>query len=408
MYLTNVTTTGWSNRHRLFAFCLLLICFHFQLTSAGLFGGKNPSIRQETVYMDTSTNHINPDKVTAPNEITSSVRSVPNTSSLYDKNLEGIGFIIDVPCVGPPRPSSMSTSQRLPYFRIALVALKNCSLDWQVIYAQNSQAQGAIIYSESGDIDLDHVHFSIPIVIPVFVVGSEKGHQMAQDIIDTQQQQHAGVSNILKKQIRFKMQPSERTLPSVWEFTLIIVVVLLFLSLAISVAMHCHLYRLRRNYALRNNIPDSTEMMVIHKSGLDRFPIKVWHPKGDLHALSSHGKIENSQHCALVMEPPPAYDPQNMLPPPPFKSEDEESAQSVCPICLDDFIIGDEIRELPCCHHYHVECIDPWLTTKSGTCPMCKLAISSDLTPAYLPPEHSSWWYSIGATIFAPCMIICR
>ncbi|CAB5367869.1 unnamed protein product [Rhizophagus irregularis] len=27
---------------------------------------------------------------------------------------------------------------------------------------------------------------------------------------------------------------------------------------------------------------------------------------------------------------------------------------------------------LPCKHWYHVECIDPWLTTKSSSCPLCK------------------------------------
>ncbi|CAG8432862.1 7350_t:CDS:2 [Diversispora eburnea] len=46
--------------------------------------------------------------------------------------------------------------------------------------------------------------------------------------------------------------------------------------------------------------------------------------------------------------------------------------RETCAICLEDFDDGDEIRELPCRHWYHVECIDPWLTTKSSSCPLCK------------------------------------
>ncbi|ORX90034.1 hypothetical protein K493DRAFT_63170 [Basidiobolus meristosporus CBS 931.73] len=280
------------------------------------------------------------------------------------------------------------------------MALKNCTLEWQATYAQNSLARGVIIYSDGGDIDLKNAHFSNPIVIPVFIVDADKGTQMAQDITDSNQQQLTGTSNTLKKQMKLVMLPNERSSPSVWEFTLIIVVILLFLALVISVAMHCHLYRLRRNYAIRNNIPDGTEMMVIHKSALDKFPIQTWYGNGDLRSQKTH--------CAVVMEPPPAYDPHHMASPPEFKSENEEAAQSVCAVCLDDFKVGDEVRELPCCHIYHVDCIDPWLTTKSGTCPMCKLAISSDLTPAYLPPENTSWWYSIATSIFAPCVVLCR
>ncbi|RKP39094.1 hypothetical protein BJ085DRAFT_7086, partial [Dimargaris cristalligena] len=41
-------------------------------------------------------------------------------------------------------------------------------------------------------------------------------------------------------------------------------------------------------------------------------------------------------------------------------------------ICLDDFALGDRIRQLYCRHVFHRECIDEWLLTKCGLCPICK------------------------------------
>lgn len=45
---------------------------------------------------------------------------------------------------------------------------------------------------------------------------------------------------------------------------------------------------------------------------------------------------------------------------------------SDCAICLAEFAIGDEIRELPQCGHgFHVACIDTWLGSHSS-CPSCR------------------------------------
>jgi hypothetical protein len=41
-----------------------------------------------------------------------------------------------------------------------------------------------------------------------------------------------------------------------------------------------------------------------------------------------------------------------------------------CPICTEDFTVGDDVRVLPCSHKFHPPCIDPWLINVSGTCPL--------------------------------------
>lgn len=47
-----------------------------------------------------------------------------------------------------------------------------------------------------------------------------------------------------------------------------------------------------------------------------------------------------------------------------------EPAQLQCPVCMDDFEQGQEMRVLPCHHNFHPDCIDPWLLNVSGSCPL--------------------------------------
>ncbi|KAL2821375.1 hypothetical protein BDW59DRAFT_164256 [Aspergillus cavernicola] len=58
-------------------------------------------------------------------------------------------------------------------------------------------------------------------------------------------------------------------------------------------------------------------------------------------------------------------------------------SQTTCAICLDDFIpASSTVRELPCGHIYHPECIDVSLTQHSSLCPLCKKSV---LPPDFYP-----------------------
>lgn len=49
---------------------------------------------------------------------------------------------------------------------------------------------------------------------------------------------------------------------------------------------------------------------------------------------------------------------------------DEEEEEEQCAVCRVEFEGEDEVKVLPCKHHYHVDCIEQWLKRKK-VCPVC-------------------------------------
>ncbi|XP_074572259.1 E3 ubiquitin-protein ligase SIRP1-like [Curcuma longa] len=69
---------------------------------------------------------------------------------------------------------------------------------------------------------------------------------------------------------------------------------------------------------------------------------------------------------------------------PPAKKEAIDALPTVrieeaigCSVCLEDFDIGLEAKEMPCKHKFHSECILPWLQLHSS-CPVCRSQLPAD------------------------------
>ncbi|CAH9146138.1 unnamed protein product [Cuscuta epithymum] len=97
---------------------------------------------------------------------------------------------------------------------------------------------------------------------------------------------------------------------------------------------------------------------------------------------------------------------------PKFRMKAVPTDCSECPICLEEFHVGNEVRGLPCAHNFHVECIDEWLRL-NVKCPRCRCSVFPNLDLSALSdiqpePERPSSANSYARTQPAPSTHILR
>ncbi|XP_067098426.1 forkhead box protein N3-like [Osmerus mordax] len=71
-----------------------------------------------------------------------------------------------------------------------------------------------------------------------------------------------------------------------------------------------------------------------------------------------------------------------------------------CSVCKEDYSVGENVRQLPCNHLFHNDCIVPWLE-QHDTCPVCRKSLSGQNT-ATDPPGLSGMTFSPSSSSPSP------
>ncbi|XP_056299872.1 E3 ubiquitin-protein ligase RNF115 isoform X2 [Pseudoliparis swirei] len=91
------------------------------------------------------------------------------------------------------------------------------------------------------------------------------------------------------------------------------------------------------------------------------------------------GQLENTG-------PPPAEKEKISSLPTVNISQEQADCCMECPVCKEDFAVGEPVRQLPCNHFFHSDCIVPWLEMHD-TCPVCRKSLNGEDSSSQPPSE---------------------
>ena len=109
----------------------------------------------------------------------------------------------------------------------------------------------------------------------------------------------------------------------------------------------------------------------------------VW-GRGGFDAVITHlmSQLENTG-------PPPLTETQIQTIPTVKISQQQTQDKAQCSICMEDFVLAENVKQLRCDHCFHETCIKPWLQMHA-TCPVCRKSLTAEgATSAAAAPSTS-------------------
>ncbi|KAL0076945.1 hypothetical protein J3Q64DRAFT_1873949 [Phycomyces blakesleeanus] len=322
--------------------------------------GTGPHISQDSVWLSSDV-----DSLSTASDVSLStnryeiVHAAENAVLPPEDGLEGILYDSGLSCNVGPVTAAEENFPKAPL--IALVQSGGCSLSTKIKITQKHGTVAVIFYATSHKDDsifAKKKNMGIPknsgITIPVFFVNPKIGREL-HGLLENSMKSPPKVINgkTLTLAIRVHMFPTPTEKLPTAELVLIIAV-------AVCGAIMCTfagiLFYLWRRRVARN--PGSGEEIGVGEV----LPMgkELLHPS----------EVKQLLTRTIIMTPATSHQSGS-------GSYDDSSSllsneENPCAICLEGMVGGDVVRQLPCKHEYHTHCIDPWLTSKSGECPLCK------------------------------------
>ncbi|CAA6672474.1 unnamed protein product [Spirodela intermedia] len=87
--------------------------------------------------------------------------------------------------------------------------------------------------------------------------------------------------------------------------------------------------------------------------------------------------VADAQESFIDGNPPAARSAIRHLPSISLTETDVADNNNLCAVCKVEISVDEKVKQLPCLHHYHAECILPWLRMRN-TCPLCRFELPAD------------------------------
>lgn len=426
----------------------LILAYTCSIVEAGIFlKAKDPHIVQEATWLYSNSTAITQVALDVPAQnFYKSIAPLYNTPDASTDGTMGVLYNRDDSCSPetPPQnipiPFYTATPKLSKVPKIALIKKQggSCTLAEKIKNAQIEGAIGAIVYdtianemtNDTGD---EKYRSGVPpdsgILIPAYYVnqtiGLELIHQLEKmagvplHTIPT----YDGVNLTTRITVRISLMPPDNIKPTAWELTLLVMLVLLGTSVFFSILMQFYMWKKNKRLqgvVERHRVSTAEAALPMGKALLSlarlyQFPTRTIDtlPDEEERKKVEHVLSDEKQREALMkstaLTPAPVENTKQGKSFFNFRNSKKKNAEvqkkpslpnvaikidaplnSVCVICLEAFKIGDEVRELPCHHEYHTMCIDPWLTSKSAECPLCKFDCSDTKTEETLVADEDA------------------
>ncbi|KAI9366491.1 hypothetical protein BD770DRAFT_450677 [Pilaira anomala] len=396
---------------------LLSLLFPLNSVEAGIFLKPTDTIIiQESVWVWSNSTAITsiPHDVPAK-KLTDIVALLNNVPEASKSGTKGVLYNREDSC----SPETIEQPIQAPFFapiklslvpKIALIKKHSgpCSLVEKIKNAQKESAIGVIIYNNNQMTDPeDNYREGVPlesaITIPVYYVDYNVGTELYKRLeekaaLPLRKMQNKSQTEVMSRlAVLVSLMPATNIKNTAWELTLFVMLILLGACILFSFLLRIYTWKrteilhraVERNRAANvsmTTLPMGKELLT--PENLYLFPIRIIDTTLD---EEERKRVENvladeKQREALIqttllpeLASPPkerfGFSRKNSLrlsTIPPMILKIDTPVNNMCVVCLEAFKIGDEVRKLPCNHEYHTMCIDPWLTSKSCECPLCK------------------------------------